>query len=119
MISKQQNTECLTRLGMLKFFPVKEGVLAEIGKLLNELCQNDHEAKRLTNAILTQFSEWPGPSKILEVHATEIVPRRVRETGPNGCERCCEIRAIPPGQRFVSSKTARWFRAKACHLSRR
>ena len=87
MISIQQNTECLTRLGMLKFFPVKEAVLAEIGKLLNELCLNNDEAKRLVDAVLIQCGEWPGPAKIREIHTAEVVSHRVRSS-PDGCERC-------------------------------
>ena len=88
MISVQQNAECLTKLGMLKFFPVKESVVAEIGRLLNELCENDHEARRLTGIAVARWSEWPGPNKIKELYASEIASRRPREVGPEGCGRC-------------------------------
>ncbi|MGB7762856.1 MAG: hypothetical protein WBL61_23685 [Bryobacteraceae bacterium] len=88
MISALQNTESLTRLGMLKFFPVKENVLAEIGKLLNELCRNDHEAKRLTGLVLARWSEWQGPSKLKALFDTEIASQRPREAQPAGCDKC-------------------------------
>jgi len=88
MISVQQNTECLTRLGMLKFFPVKESTVAEIGRFLNELCRSDHEARQLTGAVLARFSEWPGPSKIREIHSLEIASQRPQEVEPAGCNKC-------------------------------
>lgn len=72
MISTQVNIECLNKLGMLRFFPDREGVLVEISKFLNELCRSDQEARKLTDAVLARFSEWPGPAKLREIHAGEI-----------------------------------------------
>jgi hypothetical protein len=88
MISAQQNIECLTKLGMLKFFPVRDNVVAEIGKLLNELCHSDSEAQQLTAVVCAKHSEWPGPSKVRELYQSEIVSRRPQEALPEGCEKC-------------------------------
>ena len=88
MISLQQNTECLVKLGMLKFFPVKESVVAEIGKLLNEICFGDQEARQLTAAVCGQCAEWPGPAKIREIHQTAVASHRFREAEPEGCGLC-------------------------------
>ncbi len=88
MISAQQNADCLAKLGMLKFFPVKEAVVVEIGRLLNDLCDNDHEARSLTAAVLESFTEWPGPGKVRELHRSEIAARRPQEAQPEGCDLC-------------------------------
>ena len=90
MISSQQNVECLVKLGMLKFFPVKEGVVAEIGKLLNELCFGDQEARHLTAAVCAQCAEWPGPARFREIHQEAVASRRVRENEPDGCGLCVD-----------------------------
>ena len=87
MISPQTNIECLGRLGMLRHFPIKDAVVAEIGKLLNELCQNDQEARRLVELLSQDFSEWPGPSAIRRVYAERIRSRQP-EDRPEGCELC-------------------------------
>jgi hypothetical protein len=76
MISAQQNIECLTKVGMLKYFPTKEGVVAEVGRLLIELCQSDQEARQLTAAVCTKLSEWPGPAKVREFYQSEVVEVR-------------------------------------------
>jgi hypothetical protein len=68
MVSVETNIQCLDRLGMLKFFPVKQSVVAEIGRFLKGLCQSDDEARRLTDAVLERFSEWPGPAKVKEAY---------------------------------------------------
>ena len=47
MISRKTTDECLAKLGMLKFFPIKESVIAEIGRSMIELCQSDGEAREL------------------------------------------------------------------------
>ena len=87
MISPQLNVECLSKLGMLKHFPIKESVIAEVGKLLNELCDNDQEARQLIAAVTSQCAEWPGPAKIREIHTAEVALHRIRSS-PDGCERC-------------------------------
>lgn len=90
MISSQQNVECLVKLGMLKFFPVKESVVAEIGKLLNELCFGDQEARQLTAAVCAQCAEWPGPARFREIHQEVVASRRLRESEPGGCGLCVD-----------------------------
>jgi len=82
---------------MLKYFPHDPAVVAEIGRLLNELCQNDGEASRLTAAILQQCSEWPAPAKIREIHQSEVASRRPHEVEPRGCENCRDWR----GWRYI------------------
>lgn len=72
MISPKQNVECLVKLGMLKFFPVKESVVAEIGKFLNELCCGDQDARKLIAAVLAECSEWPGPARLRDIHGSVV-----------------------------------------------
>jgi hypothetical protein len=72
---------------MLKFFPVKPSVVAEIGKLLSELCRDDQEARSLVGVLLENHSEWPGPSRLRQVHAEEIASRRTQDL-PDGCALC-------------------------------
>ena len=88
MISAQQNADCLAKLGMLKFFPSRESTVAEIGRLLNDLCDNDHEARELTTAVLESLSEWPGPSKVREIYRAEVAPHRPQKAEPKGCDLC-------------------------------
>lgn len=76
MISRKQAEDSLVKLGMLKFFPARADVTAEVGRLLNEICADDHEAKCLTSAILSQFDEWPGPLTVRTVQETLATERR-------------------------------------------
>jgi hypothetical protein len=72
MISRQTNLECLAKLGMLRHFPTRDDVLAEIGKFLNELCQNDGEAKRLVAVVCGDCDEWCGPAKLRAIYSSAI-----------------------------------------------
>lgn len=67
MISRKQMADSLAKLGMLRFFPTRPEVLAEVGKLLNELCESDAAAQRLTAAALEASGEWPGPLGLRDI----------------------------------------------------
>ena len=73
---------------MLSRFPPKENVIAEIGKLLNELCRTDHEARRLTGLVLARWSQWQGPSKLKALFDAEIASQRPRDAQQDGCDKC-------------------------------
>jgi hypothetical protein len=109
MISPQTNLECLGKLGMLRYFPVRESVVAEIGKLLNEICPNDQGAKKLTAAVCEQCDEWPGPAKIREINNAVIASSRPAEVLPDGCENC-----RPHGYRRVFKVIERGTGAEQC-----
>jgi len=88
MVSIDVQMESLDRLGTLKYFPAKPTVVAAVGKILNELCRDDSEAKRLVDAVLAEFSEWPGPRAIRELHTAEVASRRAPDVKPKGCSLC-------------------------------
>ena len=72
MLSPKVTDDCLARLGMLRFFPTNDRVVAEVGRLLNEICKNDKEVQRLTAAIVDSCSEWPGPSELKAIYSREF-----------------------------------------------
>ena len=90
MVSIDIQMESLDRLGTLKYFPAKPTVVAAVGKILNELCRDDSEAKRLVDAVLAEFSEWPGPRAIKDLHTAEVASRRAPEVEAKGCSLCCD-----------------------------
>jgi hypothetical protein len=96
MISLVKTEECLNRLGMLKHFPVKPAVVAEVGRLLTELCVNDDVADRLVAAVLRDHSEWCGPAKIRELCEQFATSRRESEAVA-----CCEVCLGTGGYRRV------------------
>jgi len=85
MISAQQAVESLNRLATLKHFPTREAVIAEVGRLLNELCQTDGEARHLTSVALKHWSEWGGPGALRKLYQDVIVASRPQ---PAGCDLC-------------------------------
>jgi type II secretory ATPase GspE/PulE/Tfp pilus assembly ATPase PilB-like protein len=78
---------CLDKLAMLRHFPSKTAVVAEIGKLVDEICADDTEAQLLTDAVLEQFSEWPGPGVLRQAYAEKVASHRAEMT-PGGCATC-------------------------------
>jgi hypothetical protein len=68
MISDGCLAECLARLGRVSFFPKDHAGIAEIGKLLNELCLDDNEARTVVATIWRLG--WDGPKSIFEAHAS-------------------------------------------------
>jgi hypothetical protein len=88
MISPQTNLECLGKLGMLRYFPIRDNVLVEIGKMLNDLCLDDQEARTLVSAVCDEYAEWPGPAGIRQVHASAVVAKRPSEALPEPCDIC-------------------------------
>jgi hypothetical protein len=84
MISPQCQDACLTRLGLLKFFPT---VKAEVGKFLNSLCSRDHEARDLVAAICREHDEWPGPATVQRLHAS-IRSQSASDGLPAPCNVC-------------------------------
>jgi hypothetical protein len=90
MISRQQIDESLTKLGLLRYFPTKDAVVAEIGRLIGELCFGDQEARQLTAAVCSQCAEWPGPARFREIHQEVVASRRLRESEPEGCGLCVD-----------------------------
>ena len=124
MISRQTLDGCLSRLGMLKFFPGAENVRAEIGRFLIEICPNDDEARRLTGAVLEQYPEWPGPAAIRQVHsmlkdreraeenARKLAGARVRWTAARK-----EHEAACPGYEVELNGEARTVGVSRCHAT--
>ena len=79
MISFQQKQDSVSKLEMLKYFPTKPAVVAQVGMMLDDICRTDEEAVKLTAAVLDKFSEWPGPGKVKEIYQAEIASQRPRE----------------------------------------
>jgi hypothetical protein len=92
MISERCNLDCLNKLSLLKFFPTRNSVLAEIGKLLNSICANDGEARDLVDAICEEHDEWPGPATVRQIYGSVSARKKL----PDGCSLC-----IPQGGFFV------------------
>jgi hypothetical protein len=84
MISPQCHDACLTRLGLLKYFPA---VRAEVGKFLYSLCSGDNEARDLVAAICREHDEWPGPATVQRLHAS-IRSQSASDGLPFGCDIC-------------------------------
>lgn len=98
MITRQVTENCLNRLGMLKFFPSRAEVIAEVGRLLNELCPNDAAAVKLTARVLENYAEWPGPKGIKEVHQYSCGRLiKVDTMDPETKRRIEALRKTPPG----------------------
>jgi hypothetical protein len=72
MLSPKVIDDCLAKLGMLRFFPTNDRVIAEVGRLLNETCKNDSEAVKLTTSIVRNNSEWQGPGGLLDAYRAEF-----------------------------------------------
>jgi hypothetical protein len=64
---------------MLKHFPSKPAVVAEVGKFLDGICADDQEARLLTDDVLEQYSEWCGPSALKQAHADLVIRQRREE----------------------------------------
>jgi hypothetical protein len=75
-ISKEKTAECLGRLQLLKWFPLGGHALAELGRILNEICRDDAEASGVVSLILQKHDEWPGPCSIRQAQ-TEVQRARV------------------------------------------
>ncbi len=88
MISLGKTDECLSRLGMLRHFPAKPAVIAEVGRLLNDLCGDDQAADRLTADLLRSNSEWPGPAAVREA-AGRLVSGKAQR--PQECPACGDM----------------------------
>jgi hypothetical protein len=88
---------------MLRHFPTRDNVIAEIGKFLNEICTDDHDARQFVAAVVNRNSEWPGPAAIRDIK-TELAERRFQDKRPaEGCGRCCDglllvFEVIAPGE---------------------
>src|SRR5690349_3706887 len=78
-VSIETQMQCLVRLGMLKFFPTKPAVVAEVGRFLNLICANDDEARRLTDVAIEHYTEWPGPAKLRETHWVSVLGKTTSE----------------------------------------
>jgi hypothetical protein len=72
MLSPKVVDDCLNKLGMLRFFPTSERVIAEVGRLLVETCKNDSEAIKLTASVVRNSSEWPGAAGLVAAYRSEF-----------------------------------------------
>lgn len=117
MISRQQAEQSLTKLGLLKFFPSRADVVAEVGRLLNEICADDHEAKSLTAAVVARFDEWPGPVTLRgvshEMRELKEKPNRV-EMARAALER---HEANCPGYRLDLNEDRKTVSISLCHAT--
>ncbi len=84
MISLEQTNRSLIGLRTLKFFPADPAVAAQVGRAINEMCQTNEEAQRLTDAMLERHSEWPGIAALKGAYASVTVSsRRADSRCPN------------------------------------
>ena len=68
MVSPKVIDECLSKLGMLRFFPTSDRVVAQVARFLAEMCKTDAEAKRLVTSVVEHHTEWPGPAAIKDAY---------------------------------------------------
>lgn len=92
MLSRNLIDESLAKLGLLKYFPARDASVAEVGRMLGEICPNDAAATKLVEAALNRFDVWPGPSALKEL-ASEAAPRQDSPVG------CCEVCSATGGYR--------------------
>ncbi len=62
MVSVDMLKQCVGRLSLLRRFPSNDYALAEIGKMLNDLCPDDAAAVALVDHVLRQWNDWEGPA---------------------------------------------------------
>lgn len=121
MISTKVNIECLTRLGMLRFFPTKEAIIAEIGKYLNQTCDTDHEARAVIEAFVTRYSEWMGPRALQDIRdklraakADEVRKDRERKERLRLSQERDAHEATCPGYRVHVDEAERYIGVSPC-----
>jgi hypothetical protein len=72
------------RLSCLKFFPPNPQALAEIARILCEICKDEAELNKLTDFLLANHNEWPGPAALREVAGARRGPRHFDVTTITG-----------------------------------
>jgi len=80
MISEEMIAESLGRLSLLKRFPTNIHALKELGRILNEICRDDAEARKLVGWMTSEYNEWPGPQS-LRACVANVRPRRYSSDG--------------------------------------
>ena len=80
-MTKETINECVGRLSLLRFFPANPYAIAELAGIINELCVDDAEGRRLTDAALRKFDEWRGPAAFRAFYWENIAQK-------NGCAAC-------------------------------
>lgn len=68
MVSPKVIDTCLAQLGMLRFFPTSDRVVAQVALFIADLCKTDAEAKKLVATVVAQHAEWPGPAALKDAH---------------------------------------------------
>jgi hypothetical protein len=94
-------TESLGRLSLLKRSPTSPHALKGLGRILEEICRDDSEARTLVDYTLRRHNEWPGPEEIRHIYRDEIAPRQVPEAESAGCPKC-QFKGIRIGYRITT-----------------
>ena len=81
MMTKEKVTECVGRLTLLRFFPQNPHAVAELARIIAELCATDAEGARLTDRLLREHDQWPGPLELRRSYWVHIASGKP-------CERC-------------------------------
>jgi hypothetical protein len=80
-MNTEKVAECVGRLTLLRFFPQNAHAVAELARIVNELCASDAEGTRLTDRLLREHDQWPGPLELRRCYWVHI-----SDKGP--CGRC-------------------------------
>jgi hypothetical protein len=75
-MTKEKVAECVGRLTLLRFFPQNAHAVAELARIINELCANDAEGARLTDRVLRLHDQWPGPLELRKCYWMEVAERK-------------------------------------------
>jgi hypothetical protein len=90
-MTKEKITECVGRLSLIRFFPQNRFAIAELARIVNELCVNDAEGDRLTDEALRRFDEWCGPVALRAFYWERVANR-------TGCETCHRYGVLENGR---------------------
>lgn len=80
-MTKEKITECVGRMSLLRFFPANPHAIAELARIINDLCVDDAEGERLTDKALLRFDQWPGPVALRAFYWEAVASRK-------GCAAC-------------------------------
>jgi len=80
-MTKEKIAECVGRLSLLKFFPTNPHAIAELARIINEVCANDTEGARLADRLLREHDQWPGPMELRRSYWVHIASGKA-------CDRC-------------------------------
>jgi hypothetical protein len=90
-MTRERITECVGRLSLIRYFPSNRFAIAELASILDELCVDDAEGRRLTDEALKKWDEWCGPAALRAFYWERVASRR-------GCTACRSYGVLDSGK---------------------